>query len=159
MSRFAWLVATLAFVLTGCSGTTRYVSNAEKNLFISTDTESGFLSGVDASLDIYSFNEQCETRYLGTVALGNSAVQVGVETGEPVQLVFNFASSSFLANAYSSTGYDVLLYPEFGHHYDIQVSYRDDIYNVEISERPRGVSEGVAMSVRREAHDCQSQAI
>jgi len=157
MSWVVRLVVALACILSGCSGTTPYVSDAEDNLFITTDTQSGFLSGVDASLDIYRLNENCVSHYRGTVVLGDALVPVGIETGEPVQLVFNFESSSFLANSNSSISYDVVLYPEFGYHYDVDVSYRNDIYNVEISERPRAISESVPMTVRVKERDCNRQ--
>ena len=158
MSRLTAVAGLLASLLLGCSATRPYLSDAEDNLFIATHIESGILSGVAASIDVYAIGDNCETHYRGTVSLDDSKTKVGVETGVPVQLVFRFESSSFFAGSRSSMDYDVVLFPEFGHHYDIDVSYRDDIYNVEVRERPRGRSEGTPMIVRRETQGCHNQA-
>lgn len=156
MLRLITLIATLTCLLAGCSGLKPYRSDHEKNLFITTDTEKGLFSGVDAELDIYAMATECDVDYQGTVKLGDSLVRVGLPQGVPAYLVFRFESSAFLSNTQSSMGYDVALYPEFGQVYDVTVSYHDNIYNVEVEERPRGGTVGQRLVVGMVERDCDS---
>jgi hypothetical protein len=155
MSRLIVFFAALTCLLAACSGFTAYRNNYEHNLFITTDTEErGLFSGVAASLDIYRMQGDCDTQYEGTVELGNSLVRVGIPTEEPAYLVFRFESSAFLSNSHSSMGYDVTLYPLTDHVYDLSVTYRDNIYNVEVQERLRGAADGEAMTIAMQDQPC-----
>ncbi len=156
MYKVVTVVAALSCLLAACSGLKPYRSDHEKNLFITTDTEQGWFSSVDAALDIYSMQTECDVNYQGTVKLGDSRVEVGLPQGVPAYLVFRFESSAFLSNTRSSMGYDVALYPEFGQVYDVNVSYHDNIYNVEVEERPRGGTEGQRLVVGMVERDCGS---
>jgi hypothetical protein len=121
--------------LTGCSGIKTYPNNLDKNLYITTTTESGsFFSSVNSALDIYLVNRDCSLAYQGTIKLDKASVTVGIPTDKSSYLVFSFASSSFLANSSSSISQETLLKPRKGYRYKINVSYIDDIYNVEIRE-------------------------
>jgi len=123
-------------LLTACSGIKPYPNTLEDNLHLHTMTESGSLfSSVRAAVDIYRVNARCQTEYQGTVALDSSSKAIGIPVDQPSYLVFDFASSSWLASSSSSISYDTLLTPRSGHDYDIEVSYLDDIYNVAILER------------------------
>lgn len=130
------LVLLLGFgFLTGCSGIKTYPNNLDKNLSITTTTESGsFFSSVNAALDIYLVNRDCSLEYQGTIKLDKATVTVGIPTDKSSYLVFGFASSSFLANSSGSISQETLLKPRKGYRYKINVSYLDDIYNVEIRE-------------------------
>ena len=155
MSKLVVLFAALSCLLAACSGLKTYRSVNEKNLIITTDTEArGLFSGVDAALDIYRLQGDCDRHYEGTVDLSNTLVEIGVPTEEPAYLVFRFESSAFLANSHSSMGYDVTLYPLADHVYDVSVSYRDNIFNVEVQERVRGGTDGQPMDVSVIDHDC-----
>ena len=59
------LVLLLGFgFLTGCSGIKTYPNNLDKNLSITTTTESGsFFSSVNAALDVYHVNCDCLLKY------------------------------------------------------------------------------------------------
>lgn len=149
------LLATIGF-LVGCSGKYTYPNTLAKNLHIQTTTESGsFFSSVHAAVGIYQVDDNCEIEYQGTVDLDERPVSVGIPTGSPSYLVFEFSSSSFLANSSRSISYQTLLRPVDGHDYDIKVSYVDDIYNVEIQEsRPGDV---VARNIeRKDLRACSS---
>ena len=125
-----------AGLIAGCSGLTPYVSDYEKNLYITTRTEaSGFLASVDAAVDIYSVDSNCARQYQGTVDLRKTLVAVGLPPETLSSLSFTFASSSFLANSHGTMSYDALLEPRDGYVYDVSVSYIDNIYNVAIRER------------------------
>ena len=135
LSRVVVLIV-LAEIITGCSGLRPYVSDYEKNLYITTRTEaSGFLARVDAAVDIYSVNSDCARQYQGTVDLRNTSVAVGLPPNSLSYLSFTFASSAFLANSHGTMSYDKMLVPRDGYNYDVAVSYIDNIYNVTIRER------------------------
>jgi hypothetical protein len=134
---FKWHIAGLLLVgfLTGCSGIKSYPNTLAKNLHIQTETDSGSLiSNVRAAVNIYGVDASCQLEYQGTVDLDESSIAVGVPSDRSSYLVFDFASSSFLANSRSTVSYETLLEPVAGYNYDIEVSYADDIYNVEIRE-------------------------
>ncbi len=135
LSRVVVLIL-FAGLFTGCSGLRPYVSDYEKNLYITTRTEaSGFLASVDAAVDIYSVNSDCARQYQGTVDLRKTSVVVGLLPNTPSYLSFTFASSAFLANSHGTMSYDTVLVPRDGYDYDVSVSYIDNIYNVTIRER------------------------
>ncbi len=152
------LVGLLAIIglLVGCSGKFTYPDTLAKNLHIQTETESGSIfSSVRAALGVYQVDDQCKIEYQGTVDLDGRPVSVGIPSGRPSYLVFEFASSSFLANSRRSISYETLLLPVAGRDYDIKVSYMDDIYNVEIRESRPG--DAVVRNIeRKDLRACSS---
>ena len=135
------LIGLLAVIglLVGCSSKYTYPNTLTKNLHIQTKTQSGsFFSSVRAAVGIYQVDNDCRIEYQGTVDLDERPISVGIPSGRPSYLVFEFASSSFLANSSGSISYETLLLPIAGRDYDIKVSYMDDIYNVEIRESRPG---------------------
>jgi hypothetical protein len=117
-----------------------YQNTLEKNLYIRTETKSdSFLSTVRSAVDVYRIDASCRAQYEGTVELNSPSVFVGIPFGRPSYLVFNFASSSFLANTRSTISYDTLLTPRAGYIYDVKVNYIDNIYGVIVREtHPQG---------------------
>ncbi len=135
LSRVVVFILFAGFI-TGCSGLRPYVSDYEKNLYITTRTEaSGFLASVDAAVDIYSVNSDCARQYQGTVDLRKTSVAVGLLPNTLSYLSFTVASSAFLTNSHGTMSYDTVLNPRAGYDYDVSVSYIDNIYNVTIRER------------------------
>ena len=129
-------VLILCCILSGCSGMRPYPNTLAKNLYINTETKSGSIfSKVRATVKIYRVDERCQIKYEGTVRLDRPLVEVGIPSERLSYLVFNFSCSSFLANSSSSISQDTLLKPRAGYHYDIKVSYVEDIYNVTIREK------------------------
>ncbi len=141
-------------LLVACSGLKSYPDTLARNVEIHTRTDSGsMLSSVEASLDVYSLRPDCSADYEGSVALDSSTVSVGLPVDRPSYLVFRFNSSSFLAGSSSVTRYETVFTPGDGRHYDVEVSYIDDIYNVAISEMSSATS--VARVVEaRDLRDC-----
>lgn len=156
---FGWqLIGLLALALGlgGCSGKFAYPNTLAKNLHIETETESGALfSSVRAAVGIYGVDEHCRIEYQGTVDLDDRPVSVGIPSGRPSYLVFEFASSSFLANSRRSITYETLLVPTPGRDYRLEVSYLDDIYNVRIRETVPGRADGREID-RRDLRTCAS---
>ena len=136
MPRHLTALILAANLSAGCS-LKSYPNTLEKNLHIRTETKSGsFLSTVRSAVDVYRVDASCRAQYEGTVELNSPSVFVGIPLGRPSYLVFNFASTSFLANTRSRISYDTLLTPRAGYIYDVQVNYIGNIYGVIIRETP-----------------------
>jgi hypothetical protein len=134
MLRYLTALILAAILQAGCS-LKPYPNTLEKNLDIRTETKSGsILSTVRTDLDVYRMDAGCKAEYEGTVELNSPSVLVGIPPERPSYLVFNFASSSFLANGRSTISYDTLLTPRAGYSYDVKVNYIDNIYGVTIRE-------------------------
>lgn len=145
-----------AGLLVGCSGTFTYPNTLAKNVHIETETESGSIfSSVRAAIGIYRVDEQCDIEYQGTVDLDVPSVAVGIPSGKQSYLVFDFASSSFLANSRRRITYETLIEPVAGRDYHVRVSYVDDIYNVRIRESAPGDSAGRELE-RRDLGACRT---
>ena len=123
-------------LLAGCSGLRPYPEDAApKNLTVQTKT-----SGVRAELDIHSVDAQCRAPYVGTVKLNKPSMAIGIPADGWSYLKFDFASSSFLRGSHQMTK-GTLLKTRAGHTYEVDVSYKNDIYNVVLREKPpRGPS-------------------
>lgn len=139
---YAACLLAVAGMLSGCSAKYAYSNTLTKNLHIETEADSASVfSSVHAALGIYRVDEQCKIEYQGTVDLDATSISVGIPSGKPSYLIFEFASSSFLAGSRRSITYETLLVPTEGHHYRLDVSYLDNIYNVQIREsRPGDVA-------------------
>ncbi len=122
-------------LLIGCSGIKTYPNTANKNFYITTETDSGsMLSKVHTAVDIYRVDADCKTEYEGTVQLKSSSVDVGIPPERLSYLVFVFARSGFLSSSSSTITYGGLLKLHADYRYDVKVSYLDGIYNVVIRE-------------------------
>lgn len=123
-------LAALLLLLAGCaSGVKPYADGGEGNLSIRTS------SSARASLDVHSVDAQCRAQYLGSVDLDKPAVAVGVPAGRLSYLEFGFAGSGFFSRR-THTSRGTLLEPKPGARYEVDVTYRDDIYGVVLREKP-----------------------
>lgn len=134
----AWLALTL---MAGCSGLRPYPdTSGSKNLTIRTNA-----SKVRAELDVHSVDPHCRAPYIGTVDLDKPTVTVGIPTDAWSYLKFDFASSSLLRGSHRMSK-ATLLRARAGHRYEVDVKYRDDIYDVVIRElSPRGAAREVPL--------------
>ena len=135
------VLAGALVLLAGCGGLKTYPEDAApKNLTVRTAA-----SGVRAELDIHSVDPQCRAPYVGTVKLDKPSVTVGIPADGWSYLKFDFASSSFLRGSHQMTK-GTLLRTRAGHSYEADVSYKDDIYNVVLREKPaRGAAREVPL--------------
>jgi hypothetical protein len=130
--KIASAACALSLALAGCSGVKTYPDDiAAKNLSIRTAS-----SGARAALGIHSVDAQCRTQYLGTVALDKSSVALGIPAERWSYLVFDFATSRYLGSQRGRISRETLLKPRAGYRYEIDVTYRDDLYDVVIREQP-----------------------
>ena len=140
MNNKRWMQNALAGLLSlallaGCSGIRTYPNHLDKNLRITTETDSGsFFSSVRTAVDIYHVGANCQANYEGTVQLDKPTVEVGLPAHRLSYLEFVFANSSFLANSSGKISHHNLINPRPGYDYKVRVSYKDAIYNVEIQE-------------------------
>jgi hypothetical protein len=145
-------IVLAAALLFGCSGIKTYPNTLEKNLLIRTSAESkAFLEKVRVAIDIYEVDEECRTEYKGTVKLGK-ATEVGIPPGRTSYLAFKFKRSNFLARSKSSITEETMLKPRAGHKYDVEVSYKDYIYNVVIKESVQSGSGWREVEIRDFSH-------
>ena len=121
----------LAALLAGCASGTRYADLPEKNLVVRTD-----LSGARAVMGVHAVDAQCKLAYEGYVDLDQPVLRVGVPPGRLSYLVFEFSTSSFWGGTRGSITRETLLRPRPGASYDVQVSYKDALYDVVIRESP-----------------------
>lgn len=152
--RRAIFLALAAGLLAGCSGIRPYPDTPDRNLLIRTDARSGSaFSRVRAAVDIYRVDEQCRADYQGTVELDQPEVSAGIPADRSSYLAFRFSGSGLLGGTSSSISKETLLNPRAGHRYDIDVTYRDDIYNVVIREYPASGGPGRDIEFRN-LRDC-----
>jgi hypothetical protein len=125
---------TAAFIA-GCSGLKPYQNTPHNNLHIRTAADSGsWFSSVHAAVDIHGVGTDCQTVYEGTVQLNQPTIDIGIPPNRWSQLVFVFATTSFLGNRSGSITHETFLKPRSGYQYVVQVTYRDDMYNVAVRE-------------------------
>ncbi len=131
-SRYRYYLTILAVLsmLAACSAVKTYPNTSDKNIRVITNTD----SGVEAAIEIYEVKPDCSIEYSGSIQLDNAETDIGLATGRSSYLVFVFSSSGFFTGS-STVSYDTLLRPRKNSSYDIDVSYRDDIYNVVMHER------------------------
>jgi len=131
------LLFCAASLLSACSGIKTYENSLDKNLHVHTATDSGsWFSRVRAAVDIHRVGVDCAIDYEGTVQLTGSATEIGIQPGRRSYLVFVFNSFSFFSNRSGTITYETLIKPRSNHHYDVVVSYKNDLYHVMIREIP-----------------------
>jgi hypothetical protein len=123
----------------GCSSLKPYPNDGPiKNVTIRTAASAGSVfSSVKVELDVHGVDASCATRYLGTLQLGQATVAVSLPPGRGSLLTFQFLSSNFLGSSRGSIGRQVLITPRPDQRYEIDVTYRDDLYDVVVRERVR----------------------
>ena len=128
-------------LLAGCSGIKSYQNTPDTNFHVRTAADSGsWFSSVRAAVDIHRVGTTCQTDYEGTVQLNRPTIDIGIPPNRWSHLVFVFSSSSFWANRSGTITYETLMKPRAGYHYEVKVTYRDDMYNVSVRETPSGGS-------------------
>lgn len=128
-----------AALLASCSGIKTYRNTPDNNLQVRTDADSNsFFSSVRAAVDIHQVGTDCSTQYEGTVQLRKPMIDIGIPSNRWSRLVFVFASSSFWANRRGTITYETLIKPRAGFHYEADVTYKDDMYNVTVRETQSG---------------------
>ena len=131
--------AALAMLAMGCSGLKPYPNDLPiKNVTVRTAASAGSVfSSVKVELDVHGVDASCATRYLGTLQLDQPTLAVSLPPGRGSLLTFQFLSSSFLGGSRGSISRQVFVAPRPDQRYEIDVTYRDDLYDVVVRERVR----------------------
>jgi hypothetical protein len=139
----------------GCSGLKPYPNDGPvKNVTIRTAASSGSVwSSVKVELDVHGVDATCATRYLGTLQLDRPTTSVGLASGRGSLLTFHFLSAGFLGSSRGSISRQVLVTPRPDQRYEIDVTYRDDLYDVVVRERVR--SDALREVALRDLSDCR----
>jgi hypothetical protein len=130
-----------AGIVAGCAGAPPYRSDLPPNLSIKAklSSPSALLSApggsFEADVHVTSVDGRCQKHYRGAVRLGNTPVSVGIPTGEPIYLVFEFSGRFLPSRGSASSTYGTLLTARSGYQYDIDVSYADAMYEISVYER------------------------
>ena len=131
------LLFCAASLLSACSGIKTYENTLNKNLHVHAATDSGsWFSRVRAAVDIHRVGEDCNRYYEGTVQLTGPSTEIGIPPDRRSYLVFVFNTYSFFYNRSGTITYETLIKPRSNHHYDVAVSYKNDLYHVMIREIP-----------------------
>ena len=120
-------VAVLALGLAGCTESRPYANLPEKNLQVRTATDGGRVV-----LEVHSLDGSCTTSYEGFVALDKPLVEVGLPSGKPAVLVFDFQKAGRGTEA--PIRKEVHLLPRAGNRYEARVAYKESIYDIELRE-------------------------
>ena len=125
-------LAVFCLLIAGCSGGRKPYPDdvAPRNVSVRPA-----LAGVKGTVSVHSVDAQCKTEYLGTLDLDQPTVALGIPSGRPSWLVFNFSNWSLLRGSHAMSQ-ETLLTPRAGHRYEIEASYQNDIYNVVLRELP-----------------------
>jgi hypothetical protein len=115
--------------LCACSGLRTYPTAPGGNLSVRPRLE----SGVSAALHVHRVDAQCRVEYLGTVKLDDAQRTLDLPAGQASYLVVTFDTSSFFGGR-RNTSAAALLHPHAGSRYELDVRYRQDIYDVALSE-------------------------
>lgn len=124
--RLKWVVSLVFLMaLAGCSSTKHYPNNLGKNIIASLSKNSD--EDVEARVDIYSLNRQCNREYQGTVWFGKKKVKIGVKKNKQVLLSFKYLRSNWLTGK-SMISDDALIKVMPGYRYEAKLSYVDKAY-------------------------------
>jgi hypothetical protein len=139
MARVVLRLAAVALLMlaVGCSGLKPYPNDLPtKNVTIRTAASAGSVfSSVKVELDVHGVDASCATRYLGTLKLDRPTIVLGLPAGRGSLLTFHFLSSNFFGGSRGSISRQVCIAPRPDQRHEIDVTYRDDLYDVVVSER------------------------
>lgn len=150
MSLFRLVLAALvAAALAGCAGVKPYPNTLEKNVQIRSETVAGSpLFRVKTALAVHRVDERCQLELEGVVDIDQRAVSLGLPSNRWSYLDFTFSNGSTAGDSTDTVSRETLFRPRAGYRYDIAITYRKDVYHVEIREIPAKGGAGRAVEFR-----------
>lgn len=145
-------VLLVSLLLSGCSNIKPYQSSSNKNLLVKSNTD----EEVKAAIDIYHIDKSCKYAYKGTVSLNKGKNKIGLRPNTLNYLVVSFTTSSFWASSTSSMSQDMTIKPDKKHNYNLNLSYIDNIYNIELSRTHMKSRKTVALDINT-ANTCDNK--
>ena len=128
MIKYLAIILMSLGLATGCSNVKPYKSLSTDNLFLKAKTD----PDVKAAVDIYGVDKTCKLTYQGTVDVDNKLKKVGIPINKPSYIVISFSKSSFWSGQSSSMSQETLLTAKKGYRYQMDLSYMDAIYDIEL---------------------------
>ena len=144
MTKYLAIIFVCVGLASGCSNVKPYKITSPGNLSLKAKTD----SDVKAAVDIYSVDKACKLTYQGTVDVGNKFKKVGIPMNKPSYLVINFSKSSFWSGQSSNMSQEALLTAKKGYRYQIDMSYVDYIYDIQVKRihRKSGKSRAIELA-------------
>jgi len=138
-------------VLGACASAGKpYPESPNGNLSVRAEVE----RGVDAAVYIHRMAAGCARELQGVVRLDERSATVDLPVGQAAYLVADFDSSSFLGGS-RRTSAGTVLQPRAGYRYQLELRYREGIYDVGLTEQDERTGVRRALP-RRDAEPCKS---
>lgn len=118
------ILLPLFFLLSACVGGTLYRSSQPENLAINTRLES-----VNAQLELFTINKQCQPVSLGVLRLNEGKARLGIAPSGTTYYEVTFKGFSLLRGS-STVSTNGFIHTRKGYDYELEVSYVDNVYNV-----------------------------
>ena len=140
--RLFWALACVLF-LPGCvtDQSVDYPLVTPYNLTINPkQVEPGFLASRNINIAVYheKSGSDCEFEYAGSIILSEDQRQVGIPTGRPLLIQFNFSTNDYLSSANSLQSYDTVFVPIADKMYVLSMRYDSTGVNYEFNEEGPG---------------------
>lgn len=130
MIKYTLQILLISMLVTSCSNIKPYEMHGKNNLIASSKTD----DDVEAAIDIYHVDKACKYNYKGTITLENGINKISLTENRLNYLVVSFSTSSFWASSSSSMSQDMMIKPNKNYNYKLDLSYIDNIYNVELKK-------------------------
>lgn len=111
-------------LLSACSVGKTYKNSGKKNLVVNAQLED-----ITTYLGVHQMTSNCDIQYLGSVELKSGRIELAIPTEETAYLVVAFSSSSFFTGS-SNFRYELAINMQPTQLYELDISYKDKIYNV-----------------------------
>lgn len=123
MPRAAIAAALLLSIAAGCTDRKPYQDLPDKNLRVMTMTPAPI------AVEVHSLGDSCTRKYEGYISLDRPLVEVGLPQDKSSLLVFEFPKAGD-----APIKKEVQLLPRTGNRYELRVSYKEPIHEIELRE-------------------------
>ena len=123
-----YTLASIVFLLNGCSSAGAYQQEGKRNLIVNVNADSS------TYLEVYELDGPCNQKMRGEVKLQNGINKFALMNNKHYYLRINFKTLSLLSGSQNITlgGY---VTPKSNYMYLMNVSYENDMYDVEINKK------------------------
>ena len=123
-----YTLASIAFLLNGCSSAGAYQQEGKKNLLVNVKADSS------TYLEVYELDGPCDQKMKGEVKLHNGINKFALANNKHYYLRINFKTVSLLSGSQNIT-LGAYVTPQSNYTYLIDALYEDDMYDIEIKKR------------------------
>lgn len=134
-------LASIAFLLNGCSSAGAYQQEGKKNLIVNVKADSS------TYLEVYELDGPCSQKMKGEVKLQNGINKFALMNNKHYYLRINFKTLSLLSGSQNIT-LGAYVTPKSNYTYLMDAVYEDDMYDVEIKKRNIHSHKATRMTVK-----------